>query len=539
MGKKIEFLILLLLCIVITVAQPPQKMSYQAVVRDAGNLLVTNQTVGVRISILKSFPNGISVYTETHQVTTNGNGLMSLEIGTGTPTPGSNFATIDWGNDDFYLQSEVDFTGGSNYTIIGTQQLITVPYAFHAGNAAYADSADFNNLANRPIGQQSGDILYWNANTNTWDILPLGQQGQILTVNNGALNWITSTALTSLPPTIRTDTIYNITGRTATVVSTILDPGSTGIIASGVCWSTTPNPSLGNSYTTDGTSIGTFSSQVIGLTSGTTFYVRAYATNSIGTSYGSPISFTTPTHCGSVTDYDGNVYNTIYIGAQCWMKENLKTTHYSNGAAIAKGQASTNSYVPYAGNKYYYEYGDNPANKSIYGLLYSWAAVMNGAGSSSNNPSGIQGICPSGWHVPSNAEWCELENYIEPGIDVNCNSTGYRGSMAKKLAKPQYWSQYGSNSFAPGYWPIDTIGFNDSGFSGIPGGRYRCNMYSSASYLELNDFGYWWSCTMDNDSYIFYRYLYYQNSGVNLTSTYNTTSSSYYHYAHSVRCVKN
>lgn len=541
MRKIITFLTLILF-VILTIAQPPQKMSYQAVVRDAGNLLVTNQTVGVRISILKSFPNGISVYTETHQVTTNGNGLMSLEIGTGTPTPGSNFATIDWGNDDFYLQSEVDFTGGSNYTIIGTQQLITVPYAFHAGNAAYADSADFNNLANRPIGQQSGDILYWNANTNTWDILPLGQQGQILTVNNGALNWITSTALTSLPPTIRTDTIYNITGRTATVVSTILDPGSTGIIASGVCWSLTPNPSLGNSYTTDGTSIGSFLSQVSGLTSGATFYVRAYATNSIGTSYGAPISFTTPTHCGTVTDYDGNVYNTIYIGAQCWMKENLKTTHYSNGAIITKGQASTTSYYPYAGQKYYYEYGDVPANTPIYGLLYSWAAVMNGAGSSSNNPSGIQGICPSGWHVPSNAEWCELENYIEPGIDVNCNSTGYRGSMAKKLVAPRYWSQYDQNSFAPGYWPNDTTGFNDSGFSGLPGGRYDLHYTytNTASYVNLNVNGYWWSCTMDNNNYIFYRYLNYQNSGVNLTSIYNTTSTiSSHHYAQSVRCVKN
>jgi uncharacterized protein (TIGR02145 family) len=241
------------------------------------------------------------------------------------------------------------------------------------------------------------------------------------------------------------------------------------------------------------------------------------------------------------------VYNTIYIGAQCWLKENHKTTHYSNGAAITKGQSSTSSYYPYAGNKYYYEYNDNPSNKPIYGLLYSWAAVMNGAGSSSNNPSGIQGICPSGWHVPSNAEWCELENYIEPGIDVNCNSTGYRGSMAKKLAKPQYWSQYGSNSFAPGYWSIDTTGFNDSGFSGIPGGRYylyfyyNAHSYNNAGYQNLNDYGYWWSCTMDNGNNIFYRYLYYQNSGVNLTSILNT-SRNYdydYHYAYSVRCVKN
>ena len=167
--------------------------------------------------------------------------------------------------------------------------------------------------------------------------------------------------------------------------------------------------------------------------------------------------------------------------------------------------------------------------------------------SSSNNPSGIQGICPSGWHVPSNAEWCELENYVEPGIDVNCNSTGYRGSMAKKLAAPQLWSSYSSNSFAPGYWHTDTTGFNTSGFSAIPGGRYRIYYYSSGSssnsayYTNLYTEGYWWSCTMSNDNMIFYRFLDYSNSGVNLTSILNTNRSTYYdyHYAHSVRCVKN
>ena len=105
-------------------------------------------------------------------------------------------------------------------------------------------------------------------------------------------------------------------------------------------------------------------------------------------------------------------------------------------------------------------------------MLYTWAATMNGAGSSNNNPSGIQGICPSGWHLPSNTEWCELENYVEPGIDVNCNTSGYRGSMAKKLTSPAYWISYPSNSFAPGYWSIDATGFNTSGFSAIPSGYY-------------------------------------------------------------------
>ena len=166
---------------------------------------------------------------------------------------------------------------------------------------------------------------------------------------------------------------------------------------------------------------------------------------------------------------------------------------------------------------------------------------MNGAGSSSNNPSGIQGICPSGWHVPSNAEWCELENYVEPGIDVNCNSTGYRGSMAKKLAAPQHWNTYSSNSFAPGYWRTDTTGFNTSGFSAIPAGRYKFyyGNYNSAYYENVNSDGYWWSCTLDNNDNIYYRYLNYANSGVYLTYTKNALANYTNYYAHSVRCIKN
>lgn len=544
MNKKNYFFIftLLLVCLgLVSHAQPPQKMSYQAVVRDANNQLVVNQQIGVKMSILEASPNGFSVFAERHQVTTNSNGLMTLEIGTGVPLPANNLTTIDWGNKDFYLQCEIDITGGAQYSINGVQQLITVPYAFFAQSSAFADSADFNSLANRPIGNQTGDILYWNSTTETWDILPIGQQGQILTVNNGTLTWITSSVLTTLPPTITTDTIFDITGRVAKVKATIVDPGTTGIISSGVCWSTTPFPSIGNNHTADGTSVGSFISTIHGLTSGTVFYARAYATNSVGTSYGQPISFTTPTHCGTVTDYDGNTYQTIYIGAQCWMKENLRTKHYSNGAAISQGKASTNSHYPYAGQKYYYRYNDVDSNVATYGLLYSWAAVMNGAGSSSNNPSGIQGICPSGWHVPSNAEWCELENYVEPGIDVNCNSTGYRGSMAKKLAAPQLWSSYTSNSFAPGYWQTDSTLFNISQFDAVPGGRYQSDSYPvSSSYSNLNQTGYWWTCSSTSDTYYKrYRSMVYNNSGINSTSYRAYYDSWDEHYAFSVRCIKN
>ena len=522
--KKTIIFLIGIFCALHILAQPPQKMSYQAVVRDANNQLIVNQQVGVKISILEASPNGFPVFAERHQATTNANGLISLEIGTGVPLPTNNLTTIDWGNNNFYLQCEIDITGGTQYSINGVQQLITVPYAFFAETSAYADSADFNNLANRPIGNQNGDILYWNNTTETWDILPIGQQGQILTVNNGALTWVTSSVLTTLPPTIRTDSVYNITGRTANVRATIIDAGSTGIISSGVCWSTTPFPSIGNNHTTDGTSIGTFVSTINGLTSGTLFYARAYATNSVGTSYGQPISFTTPTHCGTVTDYDGNTYQTIYIGAQCWMKENLKTTHYSNGAVIPEGGNGSSG-------KYYFKYDHNDANKAKYGLLYTWEAVMNGAGSSNNNPSGIQGICPSGWHVPSTSEWCELENYVEPGIDVTCSSTGFRGSMAKKLAKPELWATYTQNSFAPGYWSIDTTGFDESGFSALPAGRYY---YYSSYFLYLNYNAYFWSCSTTSGGSVYYRYMDYSESGVGM----NTTSSPNV-YAYSVRCVKN
>jgi uncharacterized protein (TIGR02145 family) len=111
-------------------AQPPDKMSYQAIVRDAGNNLVINQTVGIQISILCGSAAGTVVYTEIQTPTTNENGLLSIEIG-----GGAGFESIDWTNGPFYIKTEIDPAGGTNYTIIGTSQLLSVPYAFHARTA--------------------------------------------------------------------------------------------------------------------------------------------------------------------------------------------------------------------------------------------------------------------------------------------------------------------------------------------------------------------------------------------------------------------
>ena len=115
-------------------AQVPNKMSYQAVVRNSSNNLVVNQAVGMRISLLQGSASGASVYTETQSPTTNANGLVSIEIGAGTVLSG-NFANINWANGPYFIKTETDPNGGTNYSITGTSQLLSVPYALDAKTA--------------------------------------------------------------------------------------------------------------------------------------------------------------------------------------------------------------------------------------------------------------------------------------------------------------------------------------------------------------------------------------------------------------------
>ena len=129
--KKLYTFIAVLLMTASTFAQTPEKMSYQAVVRDSGDNLVSSQPVGMQISILQTTATGTAVYVETQTPTTNVNGLVTLEIGTGTVVSGD-FTTIDWSTDSYFIKTETDPTGGSSYTITGTSQLLSVPYALHA-----------------------------------------------------------------------------------------------------------------------------------------------------------------------------------------------------------------------------------------------------------------------------------------------------------------------------------------------------------------------------------------------------------------------
>jgi len=132
--KKILFLILSIFTFAYSFGQAPQKMSYQAVIRNTSNNLVSNSNVGQKISILQGSATGNSVYSETHAATSNANGLVTIEIGTGNVVSG-NFGAINWGQGAYFIKTETDINGGSNYTLIATSQLLSVPYALYAENS--------------------------------------------------------------------------------------------------------------------------------------------------------------------------------------------------------------------------------------------------------------------------------------------------------------------------------------------------------------------------------------------------------------------
>ncbi len=161
----------------------------------------------------------------------------------------------------------------------------------------------------------------------------------------------------------------NITGTTATGGGNVIWQGESSVTALGVCWSTIQNPTISDAHTTDGAGTGSFVSQITGLTTVTSYYVRAYATNSFGTAYGNEILFSTPWEpCQTVpiVNYDGQIYNTVQIGYQCWMAENLNigtmipgTSNMANNGVIEK-----------------YCYNNTTANCNTYGGLYQWNEMM-------------------------------------------------------------------------------------------------------------------------------------------------------------------
>ena len=154
MKRLFTILTVILLTAAMRAQNPPQKMSYQAVIRDEGNALVISQTIGIQISILQGSGSGTIVYSETQTPATNGNGLVSIEIG-----DGAGFSTIDWADGPYFIKTETDPAGGTNYTITGTGQLLSVPYALHAKTVAGYPETDpvFVTFGVKTTGNQTID----------------------------------------------------------------------------------------------------------------------------------------------------------------------------------------------------------------------------------------------------------------------------------------------------------------------------------------------------------------------------------------------
>jgi uncharacterized protein (TIGR02145 family) len=294
-------------------------------------------------------------------------------------------------------------------------------------------------------------------------------------------NQVSFTTATVVLPTLTTTAASAISSSTASSGGNISSDGGGSITARGVCWTTSQNPTIAlSTKTSDGTGSGIFSSSLTGLAPNTLYYVRAYATNSAGTAYGNQVSFTTTT-AGSTTDVDGNTYTTVTIGTQVWMKENLKVSKYRNGDAIPTNLDNATWQSTTSGA--YAIYNNDAANNTTYGKLYNWYAVAD-----------PRGLCPTGWHVPSDAEWTTLENFLGGAVVAG----GKMKSTGTIKAGTGLW--YSPNQDAT----------NSSGFTAFPGGVY----WDSGSFSSsLGSYAYWWSSTENSSTYAWIRTLYYANGG--------------------------
>lgn len=208
-----------------------------------------------------------------------------------------------------------------------------------------------------------------------------------------------------------------------------------------------------------------------------------------------------------ITDYDGNFYSTVLIGTQCWMRENLTTTHYADGTSLVDG-TNAGDVSGDTITKYWFVHNNDMNFKYIYGLLYSWAAVMKGAASSNSSPSGVQGICPTGWHMPSKSEWEILDSYLGGNFAAG-------GKM--KEAGTIYWLSPNQGAT------------NSSGFTGLPGG----NRLDAGTFSNFSVGGYWWSTTVPDYNITLAYDFYLFNTDQNLTSYGNNRPIGF-----SARCIK-
>jgi uncharacterized protein (TIGR02145 family) len=300
-------------------------------------------------------------------------------------------------------------------------------------------------------------------------------------------------------PVVTTSVMSNINQTSASCGGYVTSDGGASVTERGICWSISTTPTIADNKTTDGTGTGSYTSTISSLNPHTIYYLRAYATNSVGTGYGDIISFTT-WNCpiifntslsyDSISDIENNVYKTITIGTQTWMAENLRVTKYKDGTDIP---LVTNTELVPTTPCYFWFDNDPVTYKDTYGALYNWYTV------STDN------LCPIGWHVPSDSEWTTLTNYLG-----GANSSG---GKLKEIGTSHWLSP-------------NTGATNEVGFTAVPGG------FRVGSFWSVDSWGDWWSSTEINSDNAVSREM-----GFNISSI-DSIGDGLKSTGLSVRCVK-
>lgn len=286
---------------------------------------------------------------------------------------------------------------------------------------------------------------------------------------------------------VTTNNVFNISYSTCVCGGNITNDGGSLIIEKGVCYGTESNPSITDLRTRDGAGSGEFISSISKLYVNTTYYIKAYATNAVGTSYGNEMTFKT---FYAVNDIDGNTYTTVTLNGDAWFKENLKVTRYRNGTEIEL-VTDVNDWTSNEAPGYCWYQNDKEIFGNIYGALYNHYAARTDS------------LCPIGWHVATNEEWFGLYFYDNGEL----KEAGYDN-----------WNQ------------PNTAASNSTGFAGLPGGQRREDFFGNNGFGNLGYYGNWW--VKDGESSAGYVFTLGYNTRY-LSRDFMDSFSGY-----SVRCVE-
>lgn len=294
-------------------------------------------------------------------------------------------------------------------------------------------------------------------------------------------------------PVLSTDVVNIKTYNSVECAGTISSNGGDIIVAKGFCWSENPEPSIADNKNIVTQGEGHFSSILSNLKSNTKYYIRAYATNNVGTTYGNIQDFTLWLNVQDdpIKDIDGNRYHTIKIGNQVWMQENLKVTKFQNGASLK--QLNNLSNWNDKNSSGYYTNVDN----SIFGFIYNGYSILD-----NNN------ICPEGWHIPTQSDWEVLLNYL--------GGSSVAGGKMKETSDS--------------YWITPNLGADNlSGFTALPNGYVG---FDGSSYDKLEE-ACFMVATVDSEGNPAFVGIEHNNTSAFISTTSTKATGA------SVRCVKN